>query len=339
MTRKILAVTLCVLVLGAFSLGSAQASERELALDLSLKSYFYNLEYMGLSEYREGETFFGDHLQAVLDYRPGSGVEILAGVFATKTYGADRRLEPVEPIFRLRYVRSEAFGMDFGTLDTSGHQLHEALYDDTLAYTRPVENGMEFYGSRGAIDGRIWVNWQRLNTPAQREKLDVGWMAQWDTELVTLEHQGHIVHYGGQLFAAGQPVSEGVATEFGLIVEPWRLKGGHVALRGIASYYVPDRGDSSLDESGYGGELEISMAAFGWDFITLAWVGDNLFSEDGDPFYMADTLLRIAAERTFRISDHFSLEVGTNLFYIENKTTSDLRIILTYDEGIPLKKK
>ena len=66
----------------------------------------------------------------------------------------------------------------------------------------------------------MWLQWQRLNTPDHRERLDAGARLDWRWGgIFSSPLQTHIVHEGGQLYASG-PVRDSFVLASGIKLSP-----------------------------------------------------------------------------------------------------------------------
>ena len=89
--------------------------------------------------------------------------------------------------------------------------------------------GLQWLVDAPTLDQDAWINWQRLNTAAHRERFDAGYRAAVRLyPTIRLLGQWHVVHEGGQQFASG-PVSD--SQGFGLGLEWSRALTRRAALR------------------------------------------------------------------------------------------------------------
>jgi len=255
------------------------------------RSFFINLELSGeATKYREGRTIFGEFLTVGAVYKSSSHIRLAAGAFLGRTFGdGDDELEEAEFYGQFRYQPNQRFSLTFGNLDLDGHAFLDALFDDTLRYEeRPTETGFEVFGAWRWLSGRAWINWQAINTEAQREKFDVGTLAKAQVGWTSLQAQFHWIHRGGQLFSAGEPVSDDLSLALGGELNlplPWLERAGLQAFW-LHSHVIPDRAE---EETLTGDGVLVGLFAEKWGFRLWgnAWVGKDFLTEDGDPFYRA----------------------------------------------------
>lgn len=246
--------------------------------------------------FREGETIFGAAPRMEIVFGLNDRVEVAVGAFANVRFGGDQAFEDGKPIVALRITGNRSTFV-FGTLpspspcigpDRGGpHGLLPPLQGETLAFDRPYEAGISW-----AIKGRnyqhdTWLNWQRVNTREHRERFDAG--ASGSLQLgswLAVPFQLHVVHEGGQLFASG-PVADSFAAAAG-----FRVHGRHelfenlgIETYGIASRFVPDRGQPLRSRDGGGFLGRASAERGGWRGHLLVWRGKNFVKDEGDPNY------------------------------------------------------
>src|SRR5687768_7257904 len=135
--------------------------------------------------YREGETIMGAAATFAVDIPLSERVSLVAGAFGTRRYGSDQAFDLARPVLSLR-LTNERSTLLMGTLspplagdpagpDRAGpHGLLPPLQRETLAFERPYEAGFQWKFAGASITHDMWINWQRLNTPAHRERFDVG---------------------------------------------------------------------------------------------------------------------------------------------------------------------
>ena len=272
------------------------------------ESYFVNLEYSGeATKYREGETFFGEFFTLGGVYRPLPNLRLALGAFLGRTFGDKDELEEYQFYAQLKYEYEDYFALTFGNLDRDRHTFLDAIFDDTLKFERPTEHGMELYGSWLWLSQTAWINWQVLNTEESREKFDVGAITKADLDFLELDFQFHWIHRGGQLFSAGQPVSDDFSFALGgTVFLPVPLVDVGLTAHYLYANVIPDRDeDERLKGKG------VTFGAFaefkGFRLWGNYWIGDDFFTEDGDPFYQAANHVTFGLKKTWDITDWFSI--------------------------------
>ncbi len=286
-------------------------------LDWRTRATFYadNTEFF--TPYRVGETILGAELRSWLDAEVGKRTNLQFGLSADRRFGTDEFADSLKPVIALRYQHGGSVGI-IGTLDPGRdrHGLLEPAMVATREITTPIEYGAQWRERRGRLDGDVWLNWRKLNTPAQREEFEIGGRLEvYVAEGLALAGQHLWSHRGGQLHDAGVPVTNNRVSALGLklrreilgdrklVLEGWRLWSTEL-LDPDAPAGRPDRGSGTLVK----GELEIiptvHLMALGWwgsDFVAAA--GDNNYNStghdgvhyEGDRRYLSFGVVRRAA--------------------------------------------
>jgi hypothetical protein len=265
--------------------------------------------------FREGETLFGAAARLDAGVELSDTVTLALGVFANQRFGSDDAFELVRPILSIT-VKGRRSRFVFGTLvtprvgdpagpDNAGpHGLVPPVQRETLAFDRPYEAGLQWTFDGPRLGHDAWVQWQRLNTPRQRERLDAGARLLWRLHgPLFLPFQAHVVHEGGQLFSAG-PVRDSFALASGLVISNRRgdvagrprarpapaARDGvsaSVELLGLWSRYTPDREAANPTRAGGAFFGRAAVEARGWRVHLIAWRGDDFVKDEGDPNYMS----------------------------------------------------
>lgn len=273
-----------------------RAQERvTIAADVLL--YGDNTEFR--NPFREGETLFGAAPRLSVLFGFGEAASLELGAFANTRFGSERASEQTRPVIALTVARG-ASRFIFGTLQTprvmdpsgadrSGpHGLLPPLQAETLAFDRPYEAGLQWTVTHARFHQDAWLSWQQLNTPDHRERFNAGVNLQYAVApALMLPVQFHIVHHGGQQFAAG-PVADSFAAAGGLEVH--RAVGGvrvRAALLGLASRHVPDRERPDRSRTGRAMFARASLERGGWGAHTLFWRGKDFVKEEGDANYLS----------------------------------------------------
>jgi hypothetical protein len=264
--------------------------------------------------FREGETIFGTAARVEARFDLNDRVAVSAGVFGNLRFGSESAFELVRPVLTLA-VRGRRSTFLFGTLHTpragtpagpdrtGPHGLLPSLQRETLAFDRPYEAGFQWLFKGSRLDHDMWLQWQRLNTPEHRERLDAGARLDWRWRgLVSLPLQTHIVHEGGQLFAAG-PVRDSFALASGITLSrrppsaagiaaggadhPGRKLNGSLELLGVWSRYTPDRQQPGRTRDGAGFFGRAAVEKVSWRGHLIMWRGDDYIKDEGDPNYQS----------------------------------------------------
>lgn len=299
--------------------------------------------------FREGETIFGAAIRPSLDVTLNPRVTVSLGAVTNHRFGGDAAFELARPLAAITF-RGASHTFVMGTLpwrtSTAGgpdrHGLHGLLppiQRETLRFERPYEAGLSWSVAAARFQQEAWINWQRLNTSAQRERFDAGLSARlWPGRLIAPAFQLHVVHEGGQLFAAG-PVADSVAAAAGAVLSR-TVHGADLAIEGHAaiSRYVPDREMAAATRTGAGFFARAALARAGWRGHLLFWRGDDFIKEEGDPNYQSRRRdgtryrgVRDYAEtglaRTFRPASAVSFDVSGRLHRVERHYEYSYRLL------------
>lgn len=326
--------------------------------------------------FREGETIFGAaaRLDAQVEITPR--VALSLGVFGNGRFGSEDGFDLVRPILALT-ITGKRSSFVFGTLPatrpgappgpdrTGPHRLLPPLQRETLAFDRPYEAGLQWTFTGAAVEHEAWLAWQRLNTAAQRERLDAGLRGTWrPRSRVRFPVQLHIVHEGGQLFASG-PVRDSLAGGSGIVLSTtpgppagregpsaggrqWpsgvraRPLSATLELMALFSRDTPDREAAHPTRTGRAFFGRASAEAHGWRAHIIAWRGDGFLKDEGDPNYLSvrrnGTLyggIRDYAEagvtRTFALAPSAHLESSLRFHRVERHYEYSYRIVSVVD--------
>lgn len=291
----------------------AAAAQQGLTLGANAIFYGDNTEFR--NPFREGETIFGAAARVDGRIDLAATAALTLGVFGNQRFGSEDAFERVRPVIALTVSRRRSTFV-FGTLpaaferrgpagvrgagpDRAGpHGLVPALQRETLAFDRPYEAGLQWTFGGTRWDHDAWLNWQRLNTAAHRERFDAGARGSWrPAAVVRVPVEVHVVHEGGQLFAAG-PVRDSAAAGAGVALSNRSTPapaGPSAApspvftleLLGFVSRYTPDREvpDPALQGAAFFGRAQIEGR--GWRGHLIMWRGDDFVTDEGDPNYLA----------------------------------------------------
>lgn len=334
---------------------------------LGAKAIFYgdNTEFQ--NPFREGETIFGAavRLDGTIDL--GDSVSLALGVFGNHRFGSDRSFEQVRPVLAMTIGGSRSRFV-FGTLSTpyalavpgpdrtGPHGLLPPLQRETLAFERPYEAGLQWLLSRSRYEHDAWLQWQRLNTVAHRERLDAGLRALWRAAgPFALPVQAHVVHEGGQLHASG-PVRDSVAMAAGVVLAPRdedcpqgkrceqpiaRLHPS-IEVLGLWARDTPDREQPQRTRDGAAVLVRGAIEGFAWRAHLLLFRGDDFVKDEGDPNYLSlrrdGTRYRgvrdyseIGFARTFALPRGAVFEAAFRLHRVERHYEYSYRLLGVFD--------
>jgi hypothetical protein len=309
-------------LLGVCAWGIPDAALGQQGLTLAANVIFYGDNTEFRNPFREGETIFGSAARLEGRISLGDSVELSLGVFGNQRFGSESGFELVRPVAALAVTRGRSRFV-FGTLDapfelgTEGPSIHPAtttppipttrvrksagpdrtgphgllppLQRESLAFDRPYEAGLQWTFDGPALNHEAWLQWQRINTPAHRERLDAGVRTAWRVRRpLILPFQTHIVHEGGQLYSSG-PVRDSLAMASGIVLANAESSGVKASLEllGLWSRYTPDRAAARPTRNGGAFFGRASADRAGWRAHFIAWRGDDFIKDEGDPNYLS----------------------------------------------------
>lgn len=238
--------------------------------------------------YRVGETILGGQFISTLRLRSGEHTRVDLGAFGDHRSGSDRFLDPVKPVIAFRWAKGGSIATFGALVPERRHGYLEPLEVTTLELTRPIEYGAQWTAHRRRFDGEIYLDWQRLNRPGQREVFDYGWVLRArPVRHVALEYQLHGLHHGGQLYDAG-PVTNDAASALGAVLSD----SVHRGRASLALYRLWSRGniDSAAPpgrpRAGSGWYLRAGVQPRGlFELFSISWWGRDFISNEGDNNY------------------------------------------------------
>jgi hypothetical protein len=344
-------VAASVLLAVATIAGGTAAAQPHVTARADVLLYGDNTEFR--NPFREGETIFGSAARVYADVELNPRVTVSLGVIGNERFGGDRAFEQVRPILALTVTGARS-SFTFGTFparaadapmgpDRMGpHGLLPPLQRETLTFERAYEPGLRWTFRATLVEHEMWLEWQRLNTPAHRERFDAGVNAAlWPHHAVSLPVQVHVVHEGGQLFASGA-VADSVAAAAGARFDRMVVAGtlGSLEAYGLVSRYVPDRARPDLSRDGVAFLGRGAVERGGWRMHLLAWRGRNFIKDEGDANYLSirrggsryhgtRDYAEIGAARRFQLAPSASLEVSARYHRIERFYEYSYRVTST----------
>jgi hypothetical protein len=352
-----------LLIIGSFLAGARPVlAQQSVTIEGDVIFYGDNTEFR--NPFREGETIFGTAGRVQARFELSDRAAVSGGVFGNLRFGSDTSFELVRPVLTLT-VGGRRSRFLFGTLHTpragtppgpdrtGPHGLVPPLQRETLAFDRPYEAGLQWLFAGERLSHDLWLQWQRLNTPEHRERLDAGARLDWRWHrFLSLPLQAHIVHEGGQLFAAG-PVRDSFALASGIALSrpagtfgdravvrrdrPARLDPS-LELLALWSHYNPDRQQPARTRDGaaFFGRAALESAA--WRAHLIMWRGDDYMKDEGDPNYQSlrrdGTRYRgvrdyaeIGTTRTFALAPGALVEVSFRYHRIERHYEYSYRVL------------
>jgi hypothetical protein len=327
----------------------AAAQPLEIDFDGLVTFYGDNTEFS--NPFREGETLVGAFTTVAIEARLSERLAVRGGVFANQRFGSDNGFDQVRPVLAL-VIGGPRSRLLLGTLETmrrlegagpdrtGPHGLPPPIQRETLAFERPWEAGVQWTVDSPRVSQDAWVNWQRVNTAAQRELFDAGLTLRFRARpVLTLRGDAHVVHQGGQLSSVG-PVSDSAAAGVGAEVGGRVGRLQRVSLEGLAvvSHDVPDREQPNRSRTGFGTFVRAAVEDAGWRAHVIVWRADDFVKREGDLHYQSLRRdgsryrgLRDYAEagltRTFELAPRSSIEVSARWHRVESDYEYSFRIL------------
>lgn len=250
--------------------------------------YGDNTEFF--TPYRVGETILGGQFRSALRFHTGSRTGFELGAYGDHRSGDTEFLKTVKPIIRFQYHTAASTGVLGALYPERRHGFLEPLQVTTLELTRPIEYGLQWIERRRRWDGEVYINWQKLNLPDQREAFDYGWVLRVrPVRMLSLETQLHGLHHGGQLFNAGVPVTNNVASGIGAVFSDsfrWVGRSSITVYRLRSSGNIDSEAPAGRPGKGHGWYVRAAVAPRGWfELFSISWWGRNFLSQEGDNNY------------------------------------------------------
>ena len=334
--------------------GTASPAAGQEGVAFTARALFFGDNTEFRNPFREGETIFGAAAWLAAEIPLNERVTLVAGGFGARRHGSGEAFDIARPVLTLR-IGGARSTLIMGTLETplagdpagpdrtGPHGLLPPLQRETLAFERPYEGGLQWKFSGRTLRHDAWINWQRLNTSAHRERFDAGVAGEAAvTSWLAIPFQAHVVHEGGQLFDTG-PVADSTAFGSGAIVRgDVRGTGLTLEAHGLLSRYVPDREAPSRFIEGSGGFWRAAAARWGLRAHLLLWSARNFVKVEGDPNYLSLTQggerhrgTRRYAEagltRTFRPASEAIIETSARLHRVEGRHEYSFRVLGVVD--------
>jgi hypothetical protein len=179
--------------------------------------------------------------------------------------------------------------------------------------------GLQYLVDSRRLDQDMWINWQRLNTASQRERLDAGYRASiaLGGPLRLLGHW-HVVHEGGQQFQQG-PVSDSQGAALGL---EWAAPLGRtratVDAHVVGTRHAPDRELPDATEGGLGVFGRGALEWADWRAHAVVWRSRDARKTEGDANYLSlqqdGRVHRVRDYAELGITRHFRPAEGVHMF-------------------------
>jgi hypothetical protein len=188
------------------------ASAKVFNINIETKSFFKNNEYFNPIE--EGYSLLGLYAEPKIYFQPYDNFRLSAGGCFLK-YSGREEFTLTELLFRVQYQPVKWFQVIMGNIyGANHHKLYEPLYQWEKAFSKPVENGLQFLFNTSFMDADVWLNWEKFifHGDAFQEELTVGIRSDFlippfsgNTKLV-IPLQVIFQHHGGQINAGNDTI-------------------------------------------------------------------------------------------------------------------------------------
>jgi len=307
-------------------------SERRVTAKLDALTYVYNIGYPGMRQIGgvpvSNQTFAGQYLSPVLQYRVSPQLTLDAGLFAGLPVGETQRFHTVQPILSAQYEMVPAVRLVAGTLHRN-HPFVDALFNDAMLLTRPVEQGFQLLVDREHYQQDVFINWSQLETFQKAERFDVGYAGRATAGYFSFNGQVYWSHSGGAQYSESRtffgpgiprdrPAGNNFLTAFGpqFTFQPrqywsrlsWFREIDVMALY-LNSQNEPTQSGSPIVR-GRGYQLTAGLNLDGWRPYVTIWRGEHFVTERGDPAYYAGDFTEFGLLKDFVLPAGFSLRIG-----------------------------
>ena len=181
-----------------FFLAQSAQAKQSLEFIVNNETYAKNLEHTNIDEFNEGETFIGSIFKSYFRYIPMKRVSIETGILFGVPFGDDETINPKEPIISFHLDFKPGTRFTAGTLNRN-HPLLDAIFNDDLTYTEPIEQGFQFIQKNKRLKQDTWISWEVKETSTQPEKFSFGNFTKLNFRGLMLDGQVYWVHHGGQM--------------------------------------------------------------------------------------------------------------------------------------------
>lgn len=352
-TRKPAAVHVALLfgMLSLIVAAPAAAQVKDLQLNARLVFYADDTEFS--NPFRTGQTLLGTFGTLTLDITLSERLTVRAGGFGNWMAGSSEAIDQGRPVLAFEITDTARRNrIVLGTLDTTRHLTGDGpdrtgphgllppMQQETLAFERAHETGIQWVRSAGRYTHDAWINWQRMNTQAHREIFDVGIATRTDFRSdVTFRADFHVAHQGGQKGGV-EPVSDSMAAATGVEVggPVGRFERLSLELYAVGSRHVPDRENPDATRSGLGTFVRVALVDQPWRAHLVLWRGDDYIKQEGDPVYLSRRrdgswyrgvrdYLELGGSRRFALADNAFAEASVRFHRIENNYDWSIRVL------------
>jgi hypothetical protein len=295
-------------------------------------TYVYNISYSGLRQAGptpiSGQTFAGQYLAPVLRYAPMAGLTLDAGIFAGLPVADKQSFHTVQPILSAEYRFLPGASLVAGTIHRN-HPFVDALFNDAMLFSRPVEQGFQLLVDREHYQQDIFINWNQIETFQKAEQFDVGYAGRVSAGYFAFNGQVYWTHSGGAqyseartFFGPGIPRDRPAGNNFLSAFGPqftFRPSDHWASLRwfrevDVMALYLNSQNEPTQSglpiTRGRGYQLTGGVDLEGWRPYVTFWRGEQFNTERGDPTYFAGNFTEFGFLKDFFLPAGFSLRAG-----------------------------
>ena len=112
------------------------------------------------------ETFIGNILKPFIRFKISKEMKVDLGALLQIPFGDDDRVDQADPVVSFHYDFYPGYRFTAGTLDHI-HPILDALFNDDLEFTDPVEQGFQIQARKKHFRQDIWFDWrERARQPS-----------------------------------------------------------------------------------------------------------------------------------------------------------------------------
>lgn len=307
-------------------------------------NFIKNNEYF--NDFLKGYTLIGYFIKPTVIYRPYKILNIHAGVFLRKYFGAKDFIY-AKPVFSIRYFPNKNLSLLFGELHgTLNHELTDFVLFNENFFTNNSENGIQLIFDNGRIRSDTWLDWKQYiyENSDYPEILLFGTSNRFnilnsnDKNILNIRLSAVASHVGGQINISDEPVETIINTitgfeyEYKFDINEYISNIKFFSLHHFAFDSSPNK--RLAYSNGYGILTGIELSNRIFDFKFHHWFGNKYFSKFGNPMFQSISTIdsnfnketrAFFKTHLFWVYDplkYFKLGAGTDFYFnIHNKKT------------------
>jgi hypothetical protein len=307
-------------------------SKRRFSAKLDALTYVYNVAYSGVRQINglpvANQTFAGQYLAPLLQYKVSPQLTLNAGLFAGLPVADTQRFHAVQPILSAEYEMVPDMRLVAGTLHRN-HPFVDALFNDAMLFARPIEQGFQLLVEREHYQQDLFINWNQVETFQKAERFDVGYAGRASAGHFAFNGQVYWSHSGGAQYSESRtffgpglprdrPAGNNFLTAFGpqFTFQP-RQYWSHLSWFreiDVMALYLTSQNEPTQSGApivrGRGYQLTAGLNLDGWRPYVTLWRGEHFVSERGDPAYYAGDFTEFGLVKDVALPAGFSLRFG-----------------------------